>query len=198
MPLPGSDLHMVIAPRAREASVQISPTTRHPSSPPKVMAGRGPFDRGRAAQYRGAAASARLPCARTSGLSGAAPRQSPSFILGPDTYRAAMKAMRHVYRQEFLQPLLVALFPVSGRQHRVPRYPLRRPADRPFPHLPDRLSRHFLGYLLGHMNSAFVFARLYLGIDSDWALATAASGKDAWDTRLMIFVLSHLAAERAR
>ena len=46
------------------------------------------------------------------------------------------------------------------------------------------------------MNSAFVFARLYLGIDSDWALATAPSGlvKDAWDTRLMIFVLSHLAA----
>ena len=47
-------------------------------------------------------------------------------------------------------------------------------------------------YLLGHMmNCAFVFARLYLGIDSDWALATAASGlvKDAWDTRLMIFVL---------
>jgi len=29
-------------------------------------------------------------------------------------------------------------------------------------------------YLLG-MNSAFVFARLDLGIDSDWALATAAS-----------------------
>jgi hypothetical protein len=44
------------------------------------------------------------------------------------------------------------------------------------------------------MNSAFVFARPYLGIDSDCALATAASGKDAWDTRLMIFVLSHLAA----
>jgi len=46
------------------------------------------------------------------------------------------------------------------------------------------------------MNSAFVFARLYLGIDSDWALPTAPSGlvKDAWDTRLMIFVLWHLAA----
>ena len=24
--------------------------------------------------------------------------------------------------------------------------------------------------MLGHMNSAFVFARLYLGIDSDWAI----------------------------
>ena len=30
------------------------------------------------------------------------------LILGPDTYRAAMKAMRHVYRQEFLQPLFDA------------------------------------------------------------------------------------------
>ena len=50
--------------------------------------------------------------------------------------------------------------------------------------------------MLGHMNSAFVFARLYLGFDSDWARDTAPSGlvKDAWDTRLMIFVLSHLAA----
>jgi hypothetical protein len=40
---------------------------------------------------------------------------------------------------------------------------------------------------------------LYPGIDSDWALATAASGlvKDAWDTRLMIFVLSPLTAERS-
>jgi hypothetical protein len=54
-------------------------------------------------------------------------------------------------------------------------------------------------YLLGQMNSAFVFARLYLGVDSHWALATAPSGlvKDAWDTRLMIFVLSHLDGARA-
>jgi hypothetical protein len=38
-------------------------------------------------------------------------------------------------------------------------------------------------YLLGQMNSVFVFARLYLGVDSDWALATATSGlvKDAWE-----------------
>src|SRR6516164_6186110 len=33
-----------------------------------------------------------------------------TFVLGPDTYRAVMKAFRHVYRQEFLQPILVALF----------------------------------------------------------------------------------------
>jgi hypothetical protein len=33
-----------------------------------------------------------------------------TFILGPDSYRAVMKAFRNVYRQEFLQPLLVSLF----------------------------------------------------------------------------------------
>jgi hypothetical protein len=54
------------------------------------------------------------------------------------------------------------------------------------------------------MNSVFVFARLYLGTDSDWAFATGApSGliKDAWNIRLVphyglaaFFVLSHLAA----
>jgi hypothetical protein len=54
------------------------------------------------------------------------------------------------------------------------------------------------------MNSVFVFARLYLGVDSDWAFATGApSGltKDAWNIRLVphyglgvFFVLSHLAA----
>src|SRR5260370_888540 len=59
-------------------------------------------------------------------------------------------------------------------------------------------------YVLGHMNSVFVFARLYLGIDSDWAFAIGApSGliKDAWNIRLVphyglavFFVLSHLAA----
>ena len=31
-------------------------------------------------------------------------------------------------------------------------------------------------YVLGHMNSVFVYARLYLGIDSDWAFATGAPG----------------------
>jgi succinate dehydrogenase hydrophobic anchor subunit len=59
-------------------------------------------------------------------------------------------------------------------------------------------------YVLGHMNSVFVFARLYLGIDSDWAFATGAPAglvKDAWNIRLVphyglgvFFVLSHLAA----
>src|SRR6516165_3788343 len=129
-------------------------------------------------------------------LPGAAPRESPSFILGPDTYRAAAKAMRHVYRQEFRQPLLVALFLFQvGSGVYLATHSDVRPINR-FRTFQIASGIFLAAYLLGHMNSAFVFARLYLGIDSDWALATAASGlvKDAWDTRLMIFVLSHLAA----
>ena len=52
-------------------------------------------------------------------------------------------------------------------------YPLR-PIDR-FRTFQIASGIFLAAYLLGHMNSAFVFARLYLGIDSDWALATAAS-----------------------
>ena len=103
--------------------------------------------------------------------------------------------MRHVSRQEFLQPLLVALFlsQVASGVYRATHSDVR-PIDRFRFQIASGI--FLAAYLLGHMNSAFVFARLYLGIDSDWALATAPSGlvKDAWDTRLMIFVLSHLAA----
>ena len=87
-----------------------------------------------------------------------------------------MKAMRHVYHQEFLQPLLVALFlfqvGTACTALRTPRY---RPIDR-FRTFQIASGILLAAYLLGHMNSAFVFARLDLGIDSDWALATAASG----------------------
>ena len=70
--------------------------------------------------------------------------------------------MRHVYRQEFRQPLLVALFLFQvGSGVYLATHSDVRPIDR--------------------------FRTFQI---------TAASGlvKDAWDTRLMIFVLSHLAA----
>ena len=59
-------------------------------------------------------------------------------------------------------------------------------------------------YLLDHMDSVFVFARTYLGIDTGWGWATGAPTgiiKDAWNIRLLphywlgaFFVLAHLAA----
>ena len=74
--------------------------------------------------------------------------------------------MRHVSRQEFLQPLLVALLlsQVASGVYRATHSDVR-PIDR----FRFQIASGILlaTSLLGHMNSAVVFARLYLGIDSD-------------------------------
>jgi hypothetical protein len=127
-----------------------------------------------------------------------------TFILGPDTYRTVMKAVRHVYRQEVLQPLLVALFLFQvGSGVYLATHAGAQPMDR-FRTFQIATGIFLAAYVLGHMNSVFVYARLYLGIDSDWAFATGAPAglvKDAWNIRLVphyglgvFFVLSHLAA----
>jgi len=75
---------------------------------------------------------------------------------------------------EFLQPLLVALFLFQvGSGVYLATHSDVRPIDRFRFQIASGI--FLAAYLLGHMNSAFVFARLDLGIDSDWALATAAS-----------------------
>src|SRR5262247_1033260 len=79
-----------------------------------------------------------------------------------------------------------------------------RRAHRPLPHLPNRLSVYLAFYVLGHMDSVFIFARTYLDIDTGWGFATGAPTglvKDPWNIRLVphywlgvFFVLAHLAA----
>ena len=82
-----------------------------------------------------------------------------TFILGPDTYRAVMKGMRHVYRQEFLQPLLVALFLFQvGSGVYLATHSDVRPMDR-FRTFQIASGIFLAAYVLGHMNSVFVFAR---------------------------------------
>jgi hypothetical protein len=127
-----------------------------------------------------------------------------TFILGPTTYREVMKVMRHVYRQEVLQPLLVVLFLFQvGSGVYLATCASARRMDR-FRTFQIATGIFLAAYVLGHMNSVFIFARLYLGIDTDWAFATGAPAgliKDAWNIRLVphyglgvFFVLSHLAA----
>jgi hypothetical protein len=59
-------------------------------------------------------------------------------------------------------------------------------------------------YILGHMNSVFFYARVFLGIETDWGFATGAPAgliKDPWNIRLVphyalgvFFLLSHLSS----
>src|SRR5262249_320756 len=126
------------------------------------------------------------------------------FPAGEGVYDAGMKVFRHGYRNDVLQPLVGAPFLFQGGTGLF--FVLRLTAG---PR--DRLrtfqiaSGAYLGfYVLGHMDSVFIFARTYLGIDTGWDFATGAPTglvKDRWNIRLVphywlgaFFVLAHLAA----
>jgi hypothetical protein len=125
-------------------------------------------------------------------------------LVGPSTYDAVMKIFRHVYRTEVLQPLLVTLFffQIGTGLYLVWRH-TAAPSDR-FRTFQIASGVYLAFYVLGHMNSVFIFARTYLGIDTGWNFATGAPAgliKDAWNIRLLphywlgvFFVLSHIAA----
>ncbi|HYB08365.1 MAG TPA: hypothetical protein VEJ16_01690 [Alphaproteobacteria bacterium] len=125
-------------------------------------------------------------------------------LIGPSTYDSVMKVFRHVYRTELLQPILVALlfFQIGTGLYFVWRYTVL-PTDR-FRSFQIASGVYLAFYVLGHMDSVFIYARTYLGIDTGWDFATGAPTgliKDAWNIRLLphywlgvFFVLSHLAA----
>ena len=126
------------------------------------------------------------------------------FPTGPGTYEAVQKVFRHVYRSNILQPLLVALifFQVGTGLFFVWRL-TAAPSDR-FRTFQIVSGVYLALYVLGHMDSVFIFARTHLGIDTGWNFATgdpAGLIKDPWNIRLLphywlavFFVLSHLAS----
>jgi hypothetical protein len=127
-----------------------------------------------------------------------------TFPAGEGTYNAVMKAFRHVYRNDILQPLVIALFlfQVGTGLFFVWRL-TAAPSDR-FRTFQIASGVYLAFYVLGHMDSVFIFARTYLGIDTGWDFATGAPTgiiKDPWNIRLLphywlgaFFVLAHLAA----
>jgi hypothetical protein len=130
------------------------------------------------------------------------------FPPGTATYDAVMKVFRHVYRNDIVQPLVVALFlfQVGTGLFFVWRL-TEAPSDR-FRTFQIASGVYLAFYVLGHMDSVFIFARTYLGIDTGWGFATGAPTglvKDKWNIRLVphywlgaFFVLAHLAAGARR
>jgi hypothetical protein len=125
-------------------------------------------------------------------------------LIGPETYMQVMKLFRYIYRGEILQPLLVVLFlfQVASGLVLVWRH-TAAPSDR-FRTFQVASGVYLALFVLGHMNSVFIYARTWAGIDTDWAFATGAPTgliKDAWNIRLLphyllgvFLVLSHLCA----
>ncbi len=125
-------------------------------------------------------------------------------LISPEFHAAVMDIGRTVYRAKFIEPFLVAamLFQVfgglrlvwTGTETSTDRYQMFQIASGVFLSL----------FILGHMNSVFIYARTWLNIPTDWAFAAGLpSGliHDAWNIRLLphyalgvFFVLAHLAS----
>ncbi|MBO4220842.1 hypothetical protein [Bradyrhizobium neotropicale] len=123
-------------------------------------------------------------------------------LIGPDAHAAVMKVGRVVYRSDMGEPLLVAamLFQIGTGLFLAWRWSA---APRDFYRTFQVGSGAYLSlYILGHMNSVFIYARSFLGIPTDWNFAIGAPTgliHDAWNIRLLphyalgvFFVLSHL------
>jgi len=125
-------------------------------------------------------------------------------LIGPERHLAVMKLGRQVYRNPFAEPLLVALmlFQIGSGLVLAWRWSAK-PLEgfRVF----QLASGFYLSlFILGHMNSVFVFARAFLHIQTGWDFATGAPTgliQDPWNIRLVphywlgvFFVLSHLAS----
>lgn len=125
-------------------------------------------------------------------------------LLGPEAHTAVMQAGRKVYRLPAVEPVLVLLMLFQiGSGLRLAWLWSAVPAGihRTF----QVASGLYLAvYILGHMNSVFVYARSFMGIDSGWAFATGGDLgliHDPWSVRLLphytiavFFVLGHLAS----
>lgn len=123
-------------------------------------------------------------------------------LIGPAEHAAIMDVGRHVYRTPVIEPLLVALllFQIASGLRLAWQWSVRQ-TD--FHRAFQVASGVYLSlFILGHMNSVFIYARGFLGIPTDWAFATGGQAgllHDAWNIRLVphytlgvFFVLAHL------
>jgi hypothetical protein len=125
-------------------------------------------------------------------------------LVGPEAHAAVMKIGRVVYRSSVGEPLLVGamLFQVGTGLYLAWRWSA---APQGFHRTYQVASGAYLSlYIVGHMNSVFVYARRFLGIPTDWNFAIGAPTgliHDPWNIRLLphyalgvFFVLSHIAS----
>ncbi|MGE5524092.1 MAG: hypothetical protein ACM3SS_10260 [Rhodospirillaceae bacterium] len=125
-------------------------------------------------------------------------------LIGPEAHAAVMKSGRAVYRAVAVEPLLVGamLFQIATGLYLAWRWSA---AAHDFHRTFQVASGAYLSlFILGHMNSVFIYARSFLGIPTDWNFAIGAPTgliHDAWNIRLLphyalgvFFVLSHIAS----
>lgn len=123
-------------------------------------------------------------------------------LLGPQVHAGIMQTGRRVYRAHLIEPLLIAamLFQVASGLALAWAWSAIRPSVY---RLFQVASGFYLSaFIVGHLNSVFIFAHIYLRIPTDWDFATGAPTgllHDPWNIRLVphyalgvFFVVVHL------
>jgi hypothetical protein len=123
-------------------------------------------------------------------------------LIGPEAHAAVMDMGRKIYRAPLIEPLLVALmlFQIVSGFYLAWRWSV---SALDFQKTFQVASGLYLSlFILGHMNSVFIYARTYLRIPTGWAFATGEPTgliHDPWNIRLLphyflgiFFVLAHL------
>lgn len=125
-------------------------------------------------------------------------------LIGPVEHGVVMEAGRTIYRAPFIEPVLIMvfLFQVASGLFLAWRWSSARHGF--FRTFQVASGVYLSVFILGHMNSVFIYARTYLGIPTDWNFAIGAPTgllHDPWNIRLLphyalgvFFVLSHLVA----
>ena len=125
-----------------------------------------------------------------------------SGLFGPDVHRAIMKAGRTVYRLPVVETLLIGLLLFQiGSGVTLARRWSRLPGDG-FRVLQIGSGLYIASFIVTHLNSALIGARLVRHVETDWAWASGAPDgliHDAWNIRLVphygwgvFFVLAHV------
>jgi hypothetical protein len=125
-------------------------------------------------------------------------------LLGESAHAHIMDLGRHIYRSSFIEPIVVLamLFQATTGLILAWKFSAHK-CD--FPRLFQVTTGIYMSiFILGHLNSVFIYARTFAGIKTDWNFATGdpiGMINDPWSIRLLphyalgvFFVLAHLAS----
>jgi hypothetical protein len=125
-------------------------------------------------------------------------------LIGPEAHLAVMTLGRTVYRAKVVEPVLVMLLLFLAGSGALLLWRCTSAAMDRRRAFQIASGAYLAFFILGHMNSVFVFARAWLGIETGWGFATGAPTglvADAWNVRLIphyafavFFALAHLAS----
>lgn len=123
-------------------------------------------------------------------------------LLGPETHAAVMDIGRTVYRAAAIEPMLVALLLFQAASGLLLAWRWSASAGDFHRTFQVASGAYLAVFIVGHMDSVFIYARTYLGIPTDWSFATGGPAgliHDPWNIRLVphyalgvFLVLSHL------